>query len=237
VDPNKGNIAQAAVHDLEDVFRWIKDPGSHGWAAVGPSHYARWDGENIMMLGASAGGNLVASMAAAASSSSDFRPQASALLSGFPETDVTSDSTYPCDSGSTHPTTCWTHVNNYLDCLDGGIAPDGPVTTCEGTDGAYQTASPTHGYAGGPTQHGAMFIANAGGDGNADLSPLVLAQDFDAALQGDLYNEGTTVKLCIVDITGHATGYLDNTNYCDDESASIEVIESIDAFYAANLAS
>jgi hypothetical protein len=244
--PDPAGQKQVAVHDIEDVIRWVKDPD--GWrtpeAGERPSNYARWDGKNIFVLGASAGGNVVAQAAANSATESAIRPTAAAFLSGFPETGQTDTGAWSCDSGSSDPEGCWEHLNNYLGCLVDGVPPEYPVESCKGENGRYEQASPLKG-AWNFSDTPPMFVANAGYPlgTNEELSPLQLALDFTNRLKTLNYDEDTnppSLKFCQVASSGHATGYLDkwsppspHTRRCEGDSG--EVIESLVAFFVANL--
>ncbi len=234
-DPNAGNQTQVAVHDVEDVIRWVRDT-TGGWEDQAGSDYGNWNGD-VFVLGASAGGNVVASAAANAAADAVIKPTAAAILSGFPETGKTdnADQDWSCSSGSSNQQECWEHINNYLNCLVDGKPPTQAVQSCKGTNGRYEEASPLNGpwfYDDTP----AMFIANAGygGGNNYDLSPKQLAEDFHTRLDtvGE-YEPGTNLELCEVASGGHATGYLDkwspNQRSCDGET--VEVIETLVDFF------
>lgn len=240
-DDNEGDQAQAGVRDLGDVIRWIKDT-TGGWEDQPGSLYEYWDEENIMVVGASSGGNLVASFAGRAAADPDIRPTAVALLSGFPETGQASTQDWSCDAGSSMAETCWQNLNNYLNCgVVNGQAPDEAVEACQEEDAGgeirYEDASPINedwDYPNTP----AMFIASGGyGSGNYDLSPLQLSLDFHQTLdtQGN-YEDETNLKLCQVASGGHATSYLDKEiRNCEGDDEDDEVIESLVAFFVEQM--
>jgi acetyl esterase/lipase len=247
-DPEVNNQTQVAVHDIEDVIRWVRNTDG-GWQDQAGSDYNRWNGD-IFVLGASAGGNLVAQTAANSAGDSGIKPTAAAFLSGFPETGKSDnpDGDWSCSSGSSNQDDCWIHLNNYLNCgVVDGVGPPEAVTACKGTNGRYEEASPLNG-GWNATLTPPMFIANAGyplvGGTNKDLSPLQLAIDFRDKLDGDGgYTLGTNLELCEVESGGHATGYLDkwspNQRFCVGFYPSgdeVEVIESLVDFFDAQTA-
>jgi hypothetical protein len=235
------------VHDIEDVIRWMKDP-TGGWRdetdledwEPAESNFEHWDGENIYVVGASAGGNLAAAAAANAYSDDEIKPAAVAILSGFPETGQTSTGAWSCDAGSSDAEDCWESLNNYLGCLNAeGKPPRHLLAACQ-TNGKYNNAAPIN-QTWDADLTPPMFIANAGYGDNTDLSPLQLALDFHSTLDAaEGYESGANLRLCQVESSGHATGYLDkwepNRRSCEgtDEQLELEVIESIVNFFQAN---
>lgn len=225
---------RAAVRDVEAAIAWVRD-GQDGWDGDFREH---WNGQ-VVALGTSAGGNLVASAGAESTEEADFRPDAAAILSGFPENDQTNDAQghWSCDSGSTNATNCWLHINNYLHCWDPEDGLQGEVyEPCKGQqgDGTYDLSSPKNGYE-NPNDNPPMFIANAGGpfgeDENTDLSPLQEAVDFDNWLVEEAGYQAGDHFLCVVDETRHATGFLVGYSCDAGVPQGEEVYESIVAFF------